>query len=190
MSTRSFLLSTFLHFSQKFLYQERHARYNPLERSRTRVLKDDFLFDFLFPPKKKRLFFSPNGMRNRNKLDKDKGEVEEAGGNPSDVGGERYRSWNTGIRFGGGILGRQSAFLSASIVLVCVVCSDSLLNPFVLDDVTKVVCVRVVVWADMPGSHLPVSHPLSCVVSVLVPVFAFSFIPSFLRVDFVLFFRF
>ena len=129
-------------------------------------------------------------MRNRNKQDKDKGKVEEDGGNPSDIGGDRYRSWNTGIRFGGGILGRNRAFLSASIVLVCVVSSDSLLNPFVLDDVTKVVCVRLFVWVDMPGSHLPVSHPLSCAVSVFVPVFAFAFIPSFLRVDFVLFFRF
>ena len=118
------------------------------------------------------------GMRNRNKLDKHKGEVEETGGNPSDVGGERYRSWNTGSGFGGGILGRQIAFLSASIVLVCVVSSDSLLNPFVLDDVTKVVCVRVFGWVDMPGSHLPVSHPLSCAVSVFVSVFAFAFIPE------------
>ena len=117
-------------------------------------------------------------MRNRNKLDKDKGEIKETGGNPLDVGGERYRSWNPGSGFGGGILGRQSAFLSASIVLVCVVSSNSLLNPFVLDDVTKVVCVRVFVWVDMPGYHLPVSYPSSCAVSMFVPVFAFAFFPE------------
>jgi len=29
VSPRSFLLSTFSHFSQKFLYQERHVRYKP-----------------------------------------------------------------------------------------------------------------------------------------------------------------
>ena len=29
VSPRSFLLSTFFHFSQKFLYQERHVRYKP-----------------------------------------------------------------------------------------------------------------------------------------------------------------